>query len=69
MKKHLKRLGVTQADLARAIGLEESEVSRKIRGIRRWYVSEANATLHYLRRFDASLSFDDLFAARKGDPK
>ena len=58
----LAHLGVTQAELAKALGVTQAAVSYKLAGHRPWRVDEANTVLNFLKDYDAELTLDYLFA-------
>lgn len=61
----LEQHGVTQTEMAAAMGMELPTLNRKIRGHRPWTVDEANAALSFLRERlrKPGLKLDDLFGS------
>lgn len=57
----MDRLGVTQREIADAIGIDRAAFSRKVRGHVRWYLNEAQEVVEYLSRYEPGLCMDDLF--------
>ena len=66
----LEEKGVTQTELAAALGMELPTLNRKLRGHRPWRLEEANAVLAFLRErlHNPGLTLDDLFGEAAADP-
>lgn len=61
----LERHDVPQVDFAAAIGLKPFTLNKKLKGTRRWSVTEAIAVCDFFKRFGAELTVGDLF----GEPR
>jgi|CXWL01.1.fsa_nt_gi transcriptional regulator with XRE-family HTH domain len=59
----LARCGITQSDVALALGVDNSTISHKLAGRRRWSQPEVTVLLALIRRKDPMVGYDDLFAA------
>jgi transcriptional regulator with XRE-family HTH domain len=63
IREALDRIGLTQGDLASAMGVDPSTISNKLAGRRSWSREEINAALAFLRKFEPGLSYEQLFDA------
>lgn len=65
--KFMADRGISQSELARAIGLLPSAVNHRLAGRRRWMLDEANAALAFLRERcnEPDLTLDRLFGDRR----
>lgn len=65
IEEMLGKHGVTQAEMAAALGMEPPTLNRKIHGRRPWTIDEANAALAFLRERcrRPRLKLDDLFGS------
>lgn len=56
--------GITQTELAEALGVTCATVSRKLGGLRNWKLGEVQAVLEWLSaRLDRVVSYDEVFGA------
>jgi predicted transcriptional regulator len=59
----LSDLGVSQAELATALGITQAAISYKLSGQRQWRLQEAFTVVAYLRlKYNADVTLDDLFS-------
>ena len=65
IQKEMNRRGETQSDLAKLLGLDVSQISRKLRGEIQWTLGDAEVLcLHYSNR-----DFWELMRKEKNDEK
>jgi transcriptional regulator with XRE-family HTH domain len=56
--------GITQTELAEALGVTCATVSRKLGGLRNWKLGEVQAVLEWLStRLERAVSYDEVFGA------
>ncbi|MCL4839019.1 MAG: hypothetical protein KJ058_13745 [Thermoanaerobaculia bacterium] len=60
--QELTRVGATQADLARHLGVNRSTVHNKLSGRRRWVVADVNRVMAFLRERGSEATYEQLFA-------
>lgn len=65
----LRRLGVTQAEVAELLGVSQPTVHRKLHGFREWTGSEIQAVFELLRAREPNLTYDQLFAGDELEPE
>lgn len=65
----LRRLGVTQAEVAQLLGVSQPTVHRKLHGFREWTGTEIQAVFGLLRERDPNLTYDQLFAGEDLEPE
>jgi predicted transcriptional regulator len=58
---------ITQPDLADALGLDQSTVSKKVTGSRPWKLDELRRLRTFLRKRGLTLSYDQLIDAITGE--
>jgi len=61
----LRRLGVTQVEVAALLGVSQPTIHRKLHGFREWTGSEIQAVFEFLRERDPKLTYEDLFAGER----
>jgi len=58
----LDRNGITQTELAAALGVEQASISRKLSGSRSWRLAEVQRVLAWLtERLGRPVPFDEVF--------
>ncbi len=68
IKEAMKQAGATQREVGVALGIDTSTVCRKVNGLRRWTVDDANRLLQFLRERGSKASYEELFfTGERGD--
>jgi transcriptional regulator with XRE-family HTH domain len=65
VRAEMARYGLTGGDVAKALNLTPTTVSRKLQGKREWTVLEALSLVELFNSMGADVTLDDLFGEKK----